>query len=247
MINPRNEDIEIFPTPFFEGKLVVYQPVKGYRFGIESILLGNFLKLKTGEKALELGAGSGIISFIATKRFPKTKIWMIELNPIFIKCIKKTIQINNFRNGPFCIRGDFLKIPLKLGIWDVIFSNPPYFKTGSGRESPDSLKNIAKRSPKESLDTFLKAVSQLLKNGGRFYLIFTAFRMAELFFLLKKYHLEPKTLRLVYSYPEDEARFVMIEAIKNAKEEIRIKPPLFIYQYPNGPYTQEVQKMLNLL
>lgn len=238
---------EILPTPFFNGKLVVYQPAKGYRFGIEAILLGSFLKIKSGEKAVELGAGSGIISFMAAKRFPTAKIWMIELGSLFIECLKRTIRENKLEGSVFCVKGDFLRIPLKLGIWDVVFSNPPYFKTGCGRESPDHLKNIAKRGSREFLESFVKIVSQLLKNGGRFYVIFTALRAAELMFLLKKHRLEPKTLRFVHSYPGDEARFVMMETIKGAKEEIRVKSPLFIYQHPRGPYTQEVLDMLTLL
>lgn len=238
---------EILPTPFFNGKLVIYQPARGYRFGIEAILLGNFLRIRSGEKALELGAGSGIISFVAAKRFPKTKIWMIELESLFVECLKRTIRENKLEGSVFCIKGDFLEIPLKFGIWEVVFSNPPYFKTGCGRESPDVLKNIAKRGSKEFLEGFIKIVSQLLKNGGRFYVIFTALRVAELMFSLKKHHLEPKTLRFVHSYPGDEARFVMIEAVKGAREEIRVKSPLFIYQYPKGPYTQEVSDMLTLL
>jgi tRNA1Val (adenine37-N6)-methyltransferase len=35
-------------TPFLQGKLLVFQPDKGYRFGIDSVLLANFVELRKG-------------------------------------------------------------------------------------------------------------------------------------------------------------------------------------------------------
>ncbi|MCI5121248.1 MAG: SAM-dependent methyltransferase, partial [Candidatus Electrothrix sp. AUS4] len=54
----------------------------------------------------------------------------------------------------------------------------------------------------------------------------------------------PKRIQPVYSYPEDDqARLVMIEAMKNGGEGVRLLPPLYIYQYPDGPYSAEVEAM----
>jgi tRNA1(Val) A37 N6-methylase TrmN6 len=51
-------------------------------------------------------------------------------------------------------------------------------------------------------------------------------------------------MQLVYSYPEDDqARLVMVEAVKNGGEGIHILPPLYIYQYADGPYSAEMKKM----
>jgi len=231
-------------TPFLNGSLRVYQPEKGYRFSIDAVLLSYFLNLKPNEKILEIGAGSGIISLIALKRFPKVKIYALEIEPIFIKCLAKNRVENKLEESFFIIKGDINKQPFKPEVFDVIFANPPYFKFKAGRKSPYEIENFARKDLKFNLEKFIIKVSYLLKNRGKFYLIFTAFRLAELIFFLKKYHLEPKTIRLVYSYPGSEARLVLVSAVKNAGEEIRILPPLYIYQYKKGPYTEEVEKML---
>ena len=239
--------MQLIPTPFLEGSIIVYQPKKGFRFGIDSILLAHFLNLKPQDLVLEVGAGSGIISLIALKRFPKAKIFALELESIFIECLKRNILENKLQEKLFIIKGD-IKTPLfKSGIFDVIFSNPPYFKSKSGRKSPYEIENIARRDVEFELDEFLKKVSSLLKNKGKFYLVFTALRLAELIYLLKKNKLEPKLLRLVYSYPGSEAKLVLLLAIKNAKEEIRILSPLYIYNSPKGNYTEEVKNMLGRL
>ena len=239
--------MQLIPTPFLEGSIIVYQPKKGFRFGIDSILLAHFLNLKPQDLVLEVGAGSGIISLIALKRFPKAKIFALELESIFIECLKRNILENKLQEKLFIIKGD-IKTPLfKSGIFDVIFSNPPYFKSKSGRKSPYEIENIARRDIEFELDEFLKKVSSLLKNKGKFYLVFTALRLAELIYLLKKNKLEPKLLRLVYSYPGSEAKLVLLLAVKNAKEEIRIFSPLYIYDSPKGNYTEEVKNMLGRL
>lgn len=235
---------ELIATPFLEGSIIVYQPKIGFKFGIDSILLAHFLNLKPKELILEVGAGSGIISLIALKRFPKTQIFALEIDPIFIKCLKKTIIKNEVHKKLLVIKGTINSFPFKRGIFDVIFSNPPYFKTSSGRKSPYEAENIARRDIEFSLDEFLKSVNELLKNRGRLYLIFTALRLAELIYLLKKHKLEPKLLRLVHSYPGSEAKLVLISAVKNAKEEIRVLPPLYIYCRPKGEYTEEVKNFL---
>jgi len=239
--------MQLIPTPFLEGSIIVYQPKKGFRFGIDSILLAHFLNLKPQDLVLEVGAGSGIISLIALKRFPKAKIFALELESIFIECLKRNILENKLQEKLFIIKGDIKTFLFKSGIFDVIFSNPPYFKSRSGRKSPYEIENIARRDIEFELDEFLKKVSSLLKNKGKFYLVFTALRLAELIYLLKKNKLEPKLLRLVYSYPGSEAKLVLLLAIKNAKEEIRILSPLYIYNSPKGNYTEEVKNMLGRL
>ena len=205
------------------------------------------MNLKPRDLVLEVGAGSGIISLIALKRFPKAKIFALELESIFIECLKRNILENKLQEKLFIIKGDIKTSLFKSGIFDVIFSNPPYFKSRSGRKSPYEIENIARRDVEFELDEFLKKVSSLLKNKGKFYLVFTALRLAELIYLLKKNKLEPKLLRLVYSYPGSEAKLVLLLAVKNAKEEIRILSPLYIYNSPKGNYTEEVKNMLGRL
>jgi len=231
-------------TYFLKGKLKVFQPKKGYRFSIDALLLGYFLKLKPKEKILEVCAGSGIISLIALYRFPKCKIFSLEIEDLLTKIIFLNAE-ENFKGKLLPIRGDILKPPFKENFWDVIFCNPPYFKIGSGRENIDTMENLARRKNPDFFTDFIKIIKRLLKNRGRLYLIFSAYRFSELIFLLKKEGLEPKRLRLVHSYPEGPAKFTLVEAIKQGGEETIILPPLYIYTKPSGEYTEELKSWLN--
>ena len=64
-------------------------------------------------------------------------------------------------------------------------------------------------------------------------------RLSEIIYELKINKLEPKVMRFVYSSENQEPKLVLIKAVKNAKEFLKIEKPLFIYK-KNGEYTDEI-------
>ena len=64
-------------------------------------------------------------------------------------------------------------------------------------------------------------------------------RLSDLFFLLKKYNLEPKKLRMVQSYFDSKPKLVLVKATKNANSFLNIEQPLIIYN-KDGNYTDEI-------
>ena len=231
-------------TPFLQGKLTVFQPEKGFRFGIDSVLLANFVELRKGEVALEVGACHGIVSFILALRYPFAKIFALEKEKLYVECLKKGVDVNAFQDKIFIISADFNYPCFKPNSLDVILANPPYFEVGRGRSSPDKLKELAKKDKSLSIRGLIQGARALLKTKGRLYLIFTAYRTAELINLLYQHRLTPKVIRFIHSYPGDMARFVLVMAQKNAGDETKILPPLFIYKERKGDYTEEVKAWL---
>ena len=64
-------------------------------------------------------------------------------------------------------------------------------------------------------------------------------RLADLFYLLRKYNLEPKKLRLVQSYFDSKPKLILVKATKNAKSFLNTEEPLIIYNR-DGSYTDEI-------
>lgn len=227
-------------TPFYKGALKVFQPCKGFRFGIDALILAHFLEIKRGERVLEVCAGTGIISFLVLLRYPWSRLFLLELNPLYTEALKRGIEVNGFQERAFGVRGDIISPPFKVSSFDVLFANPPYYRAGTGRTSPYFLENLARRETL-TLRDFLKRCASLLKNRGRFYAIFTASRLAEFLSLSREVRLEPKVLRLVHSYPGAEARLFLVKALKGSRQDLRILPPLYIYQGKNRDYTEEIR------
>jgi tRNA1(Val) A37 N6-methylase TrmN6 len=61
--------------------------------------------------------------------------------------------------------------------------------------------------------------------------------------LMRKHRLEPKRLRFVYPKPGREANTILIEGIKDGKPDLKILPPLYVYDEQNK-YSREVYDML---
>ncbi len=225
---------------------VIYQPEKGYRYSLEAFLLSSFVSLRPGERALELGAGCGIITLLLSWRYPDHLFWGLEIQPPLLWSFARNVKENGLVKRVLPVAGDVKAPPFKPGAFDVVFSNPPFYPLASGRLSPDLQERCARHEILASLEDFLKAAAFLLRNKGRFYLICAADRIVEVFSILVKNRLEPKCLRLVHSYPGDVARLFLLEAVKGAGRELKILPPLFIYHTRGGAYSEEVVRAFQL-
>ena len=60
---------------------------------------------------------------------------------------------------------------------------------------------------------------------------------------MRKYKIEPKRVRFVYPKDGKEANTLLIEGIKDGNADLKILPPLFVYE-ENNEYTKELRSIL---
>lgn len=225
------------------GSLSIYQPVEGYRFSVDSIILANFINLKRLNNALDLGAGTGIIGMIIAKKYPNSKITMIEIQPDLSEFAKKNIEINGLENQikVYCI--DAKKFDEKG--FDLVFTNPPFRRPGTGKISPKEEKAIARHEFSLSVADIAEIAQRSLRHRGRLCMVHLPERLVDIIRTLSKYNLEVKRLRFVHSKISTEAKMVLIEAVKGGKISLKVEKPLFIYE-ENGEYTNEMNKIYEI-
>ncbi len=230
------------------GRILVYQNKHGYRFSIDSLLLAHFIDLKPRAKAIELGCGSGIILLILAKRYPTLKFTGLEIQENLVGLAQKNVRLNGLENNVEIIGGDVQEAGKRFppGIFDAVFFNPPYRKLNSGRLNPNPEKAIARHEIKGSLETFLKAAQSLLKEKGSVFVIYPAKRLAQLIYLFRQYRMEPKRIKTVFSDATSDAEFILVEGKKGSGEELKMAPPLFIYD-ENKRYAPETLKIFREL
>jgi tRNA1(Val) A37 N6-methylase TrmN6 len=68
-------------------------------------------------------------------------------------------------------------------------------------------------------------------------------RLIDMITLMRKYRLEPKRVQFIYPKQGKEANTLLIEAIKDGKPDLKILPPLTVYQN-HDEYTDEMRKIL---
>jgi len=224
--------------PFFDGSLQILQKKKGYRFSIDAILLSQFISLRKGEKAIDLGTGCGIIPLLLAKATKAHAFVGIEIQRDLAELAGRNVALNRLEERITILHRDFktLKGVFSPGAFDVVFSNPPYRKHLTGRVNPSPEKAIARHEIKGTLDDLIKMAAYLLPAKGRCYLIYSASRAVDLLFTLRRHKLEPKRLRFVHPKKEEDAKFILVESVKASGAELKVMGPLFLDGSPFPPF-----------
>ncbi len=214
----------------FQGKLSFIQKKNGYRFSVDSVILCEFVKLKGFEKILDIGCGCGVIGICLAYIYPKIEVFAVEIQKSLFKLAKRNVELNGMDGRISVIYGDIRKIYKGMeNEFDVIVTNPPYRELGSGRINPEDEKAIARHELCLSLEDLVSISFFVLKPKGIFFVIYPAKRACDLMYVLRSNKLEPKRVRFVHSYMDDEARFILVEAKKFGRRELKVEPPLILY------------------
>lgn len=203
-----------------KGYKIIQNPEK-FCFGMDAVLLSGFAKVKTGENALDLGTGTGIIPILLEAKTDGKHFTGLEIQEESADMARRSVSYNHLEEKISIVQGDIKEADrlFALASFDVITSNPPYMTGNHGLVNPQIPKAIARHEVLCTFDDVARQAARLLKPGGRFYLVHRPFRLAELIVTLSKYHLEPKRMKLVYPFADKEPNMVLIEAIRGANQE----------------------------
>mgnify|MGYP004666896605 FL=1 len=240
MPNERIDELEL-------NNLKIIQKNDGFCFGIDSVLLSDFVrKIKNNSKVLDLGTGTGILGILLCAKTNLKQITGIEIQKDIADMATRSIQLNNLQ-GKFdilnCNIKDIDKL-LKIDSYDAIVTNPPYKKPNSGKINENKTKLISRHEIEANLDDFIRISFKMLKDKGTLYMVHRAERIVDILSTMRKYKMEPKRIRFVYSNKNSESKLVLLEATKNAKPFVKIERPLYVYN-ENGDYTQELLQIYN--
>ena len=238
--NERIDDLEF-------KNLKIIQNKDGFCFGIDSVLLSDFAKnIKKDSMVLDLGTGTGIIPILLCGKTKLKKVTGIELQEEVAKMAKKSIKLNNLEDKFNVINENIINLNkiYENQTFDVIVSNPPYKKKDTGITNENEKKIISRHEISASLEDFIKISKDLLKDKGEFYMVHRPERLVDIFELMRKYKIEPKILKMVYSYKNKEPKLILIKGVKNAKPFLKVESNLYIYE-DTGKYTKEILKIYN--
>ena len=228
------------------GMVSIAQPKNGFRFTVDSLLLVDFCRAQQRDRILEPGSGTGIISILLARKFPRARIIASEVEPQAFNLLCQNIKRNGLADVITPLERDirYLGRSIAPDFFDVIIANPPYIKYGTGQESPSRARQTARQDVTASLPHWLD-LHTFLRDKGKYFLVFPASRAAEIMSLLQKRGMEPKRLRCVHPFQEKPASLVLIEAIKTKGVGLEILPPLVVHERGGG-YSQEMREIYGM-
>jgi tRNA1Val (adenine37-N6)-methyltransferase len=222
------------------GGLKIIQKKEGYRFSLDPVLLSAFAVIREGERVTDLGTGSGIIPLLLARKTAASLILGIENQPSLAQRARRNVVLNNLEERVQILEADVRHLPSSLGdqSFEVVLSNPPFRRNGTGRTALLAERAAARHELSGGICDFLHAAAFLLKDGGRVYLVYLAERLAELLAAMRQEQLEPKRLRCVHSRRGEDARMVLVEGRKRGRCGLRVETPLIVYE--GEGYSSEV-------
>ena len=219
----------------------IIQKKDGFCFGMDAVLLSGFAVVKPGEKAIDLGTGTGIIPILLEAKYDGDHYTGLEIQDEMAEMAGRSVALNHLEERVSIVKGDIKEASRLFGAasFDVVTSNPPYMNDAHGLKNPDLPKAIARHEVLCTLDDVAREAAKLLRPGGRFYLVHRPHRLIEIISALTKYKMEPKRMKMVHPFVDKEANMVLIEAVRGGRSMIKVEAPIVVYREP-GVYTQEI-------
>jgi len=153
----------------------------GMPVSTDAVILGAWAPLSDAQNILDIGAGSGLLSLMATQR-SNAKVTSVELDDTAVNACQK-----NFAASPWNSRltvkhssvQEFSKqyLVTKGARFDHIICNPPYFKGGT--QSQNRLRAQARHTDTLDFCALLEAIGSLLAPHGKASLILPSQSMSE--------------------------------------------------------------------
>ena len=211
-----------------------------YSFTSDSVVLANFITTKKKDSCVEIGGGSGVISILLSAKSQFKKSYIFEIQSKMFELLQKNIQLNELDEKLTAICDDVgnYKKYIGMGEIDVVYSNPPYMKTNISR-NPNQVRDIARHDETLDIEKLCKCASEMLRFGGKFYLVYTAERSAELICTLQKHNLMPKQMFFTEN-GKGRVVLVVIEAVKGGKWGVKVLPQLQTNDN-DGKYIEKLQ------
>ncbi|WP_301109217.1 tRNA1(Val) (adenine(37)-N6)-methyltransferase [Sporosarcina sp.] len=226
--------------------LRIIQSPSVFSFSLDAVLLARFAYMPIrGGKVVDLCTGNGAIPLFLSAR-TKADIIGVELQERLADMAKRSVKHNHLEKQLTIMQDNVIGIAKKIGYdkFDTVTCNPPYFAANdaSARNKSEHY-TIARHEVELTLDQAVQSASELLKQGGKAAFVHRPGRLLDMITSMRKYRLEPKRIRFVYPKEGKEANTLLIEAIKDGKPDLKILPPLYVYQ-ENNEYTEEVRLLL---
>jgi len=235
--------------------IILTEKSAGLTFGTDALLLAGYIKRKPKQKALELGAGSGIISLLLAARGKFSQIFAAEIQKEQFDIMVKNITDNSLSEKIIPLNADIRSLTENDlgGQMDAVFTNPPYMRCDSGKRNEYDGKFIARHEVCGTIDDFCLSASKLLKFGGNFYAVYRPDRLSDLIAAMVKSGLEPKRMTLCYPDTSHKPCLMLIEGKKGAASSIFVTKPLILttdgndsddmkYIYENGDFNEQYEK-----
>ncbi len=234
---------------FLGGRLRILQPRKGFRAGIDSVLLAAAVPARAHEEVFEAGAGPGVAALCLLARVPGCRVVALENNPSYAELARENARRNRMAERFQVHVGDALRAGktddaagLRPARFDHAFANPPFHAAGRARSPVDAARAGAHVRPAPLRD-WLAALLRMVRPKGSISVIQPATALSELLTVLEE--LDAGAVRVCPLWPRAGAAAsrVIVQARRGVKAPPCLLPGLILHKADNA-FTEEAEALL---
>ncbi len=174
---------DVTSDAFLGGRLTLQQPAKGFRAGLDSVLLGAAVGHSEGE-LLDLGAGVGTAGLCALVAHEALRATLVESDLATAALARENIAANGFAGRAEVLEVD-LTAPgrtraaagLLADHYVSVIANPPFYEAGTEAQPQ---RRAARRMSAEALDRWVRTAAAHAAPGGEAIFIHVAERLPAL-------------------------------------------------------------------
>ncbi|MEK4248414.1 tRNA1(Val) (adenine(37)-N6)-methyltransferase [Paenibacillus sp. FSL W7-1287] len=213
-----------------DSGLHIIQSRDVFSFSLDAVLLSRFAKLPKQGRVADFCTGNGVIALLCSDK-TEAAIDAIEIQPRLADMARRNVTMNKLEHQIQVIEADLRQYAIEAGngIYDAITVNPPYMRPAAGDKNVNEHYAIARHEVMCTIEDIAKATCKLLRPGGKIFIVHRPSRLADIIEALRKWKIEPKIVQFVHPKQQGEANMVLIEACRDGKPDLRVLPPLIVY------------------
>ncbi len=128
----------------------IIQSSKGFCIGMDAELMRGIVRGRLSDRIIDLGTGTGIIPILLRAKVGSTDITGLEIRKESCDMAERSVALNDLEDDIHIVHGDICNATEIFGkdCFDIVTSNPPYFKYGGGLLNPDEGRALARHEIK---------------------------------------------------------------------------------------------------
>jgi tRNA1(Val) A37 N6-methylase TrmN6 len=249
-------DIPITLDAFLGGCLTVAQPERGYRAGLDAVLLAAALGAADGAEPLarnsilDVGAGVGTVGLCVAARLPTATVKLLETQSALVALAGDNIVRNGLQQRVQVVhadihdRADQLRaLGLVPDAFDHVVCNPPFDIEGQGRRPPNALKARSHVMPEGELEQWVRVLVRYCRPSGTVTMIHRADALPAVLATLDG---RLGGLRLLPVHPRDgeAATRIVVQGTKGSRAPLKLLAGLVLHTADGHGFTAPVQAIL---
>lgn len=227
---------------FLDGRVRIRQPAKGFRAGVDSVLLAAAIEAKDGDELMEAGCGVGVALLCAAARLPNVHFVGMEREGEATRLARENIALNGAESRVMIEQGDALALGLKVGrTFDGVFLNPP-FDVAETAQQPHPAR-AASYLTETSIEDWIKALADKLRGGAALTLIQRAEHLGAILAALEG-RLGGVEILPLRPRPHEPAKRVLVRARKGSRAALRLLKGYDLHDDSGAKFTPAIDAAL---